>query len=52
MATEGMHLQANAGYMIAAYAATGVILAGYALLLWRKARKAAGLRRPGSGDRP
>ena len=30
---------ANAGYMIAAYIVTAVILGGYALALWRKARK-------------
>lgn len=29
---------ANAGYLIAAYVVTGVILGGYALALWRKAR--------------
>jgi hypothetical protein len=27
---------ANAGYMIAAYVVTGVILAGYFLVLWRR----------------
>jgi hypothetical protein len=30
---------ANAGYMIAAYVVTAVILAGYALALWRRARR-------------
>ena len=30
---------ANAGYLIAAYVVTAVILAGYALALWRKARR-------------
>ena len=30
---------ANAGYLIAAYVVTAVILAGYALALWRKVRK-------------
>jgi hypothetical protein len=29
----------NAGYLIAAYVVTAVILAGYALSLWRKARR-------------
>ena len=29
---------ANAGYMIAAYIVTAVILAGYAFALWRKSR--------------
>jgi hypothetical protein len=28
---------ANAGYMIAAYVVTALILAGYALALWRRA---------------
>ena len=27
---------ANAGYLIAAYVVTAVILVGYALLLWRR----------------
>jgi hypothetical protein len=30
---------ANAGYMIAAYVVTAVILAGYAVMLWRRATK-------------
>ncbi len=30
---------ANAGYMIAAYIVTAVILAGYALVLWREYRR-------------
>ena len=30
---------ANAGYMIAAYIVTAVILGGYALALWRKSRR-------------
>lgn len=30
---------AGAGYMVAAYIVTAVILAGYAMLLWRKASK-------------
>ena len=29
----------NGGYMIAAYIVTGVILLGYLLVLWRRARK-------------
>jgi hypothetical protein len=30
----------NGGYMLAAYAVTAVILVGYALSLWRRARTA------------
>ena len=30
---------ANAGYLVAAYVVTAVILAGYALSLWLKFRK-------------
>jgi hypothetical protein len=30
----------NGGYMVAAYVVTAVILAGYAVSLWRRARKA------------
>ena len=30
---------ANAGYMIAAYVVTAVILAGYALALWKRSRQ-------------
>jgi hypothetical protein len=30
----------NAGYMVAAYVVTAVILVGYAVGLWRRARKA------------
>ena len=30
---------ANAGYMIAAYVVTAVILTGYALALWRRSRR-------------
>ena len=30
----------NSGYMIAAYAVTAVILVGYVLSLWRRARTA------------
>lgn len=30
---------ANAGYMIAAYLVTAVILGGYALALWRKTKR-------------
>lgn len=29
----------NAGYMIAAYVLTAVVLVGYAVALWRRARK-------------
>jgi hypothetical protein len=35
---------ANAGYMIAAYIVTAVILVGYSLTLWRRARKAGSRR--------
>ena len=31
--------QANGGYLIAAYIVTAVILAGYALALWRKSKQ-------------
>ena len=31
---------ANAGYVIAAYVATAVILVGYGLVLWRRYMKA------------
>jgi hypothetical protein len=30
---------ANAGYLIAAYLVTAVILGGYALVLWRNSRR-------------
>jgi len=30
----------NAGYMVAAYVVTAVILVGYAVGLWRRAKKA------------
>ena len=30
----------NGGYMVAAYVVTAVILVGYAVRLWRRARKA------------
>ena len=40
---------ANAGYMIAAYIVTAVILGGYAVVLWRAARGAEGRR--GKGER-
>jgi hypothetical protein len=30
----------NGGYMVAAYAVTAVILVGYAVVLWQRARKA------------
>ena len=40
---------ANAGYMIAAYVVTAVILVGYALVLWRRYRKGSqGARESGS----
>ena len=40
---------ANAGYMVAAYVVTAVILAGYSIVLWRKAKKGSqGAREPGS----
>ena len=32
----------NAGYMIAAYVVTAVILVGYAWVLWRRFRRALG----------
>ncbi len=32
----------NGGYMIAAYVVTAVILVGYALAMWRRARRAVG----------
>jgi len=32
----------NAGYMVAAYVVTAVILVGYAVGLWRRARQAIG----------
>jgi hypothetical protein len=31
---------ANGGYVVAAYVVTAVILVGYALVLWRKAKSA------------
>jgi hypothetical protein len=33
--------QANAGYMIAAYIVTAIILGGYALRLWLRAKRVA-----------
>jgi hypothetical protein len=33
---------ANGGYMVAAYVAAPVILVGYLLSLWRRARRALG----------
>ena len=39
----------NAGYMIAAYVVAAVILAGYAVSLWRRAREAM---RPDDRDTP
>jgi len=33
---------ANAGYMIAAYVATAVILVGYGVVLWRRVKKGPG----------
>ena len=38
----GVDPGANAGYMIAAYIATAVILVGYASVLWRRFRKGIG----------
>jgi hypothetical protein len=38
----------NAGYMVAAYVVTAVILVGYAIGLWRRARQA--IRRNGAGQ--
>ena len=35
----GVDPGANAGYMIAAYVATAVILGGYAAMLWRRYRR-------------
>ena len=32
-------LPQNAGYMVAAYVVTALILGGYALHLWRRARR-------------
>jgi hypothetical protein len=37
----------NAGYMVAAYVVTAVILVGYAAALWRRARRA--VREDGAG---
>ena len=40
---------ANAGYMIAAYVVTAVILVGYAVVLWRRYRRGSqGARESGS----
>jgi len=36
----GVDPAANAGYMIAAYVVTAVILVGYALALWRRYQRA------------
>ena len=36
----GVDPGANAGYMIAAYVVTAVILVGYGLVLWRRYTKA------------
>ena len=33
---------ANAGYMVAAYVVTAVILAAYSLALWRRSRRGRG----------
>lgn len=49
MGIEGSGLPAGAGYMYAAYGVTALILAGYALSLWRKARQGSGGRGQGSG---
>jgi hypothetical protein len=35
----GVDPQANAGYLIAAYIVTAVILAGYAIRLWLRSRQ-------------
>jgi hypothetical protein len=32
----------NSGYMVAAYVLTALILVGYAVMLWRRARRAVG----------
>ncbi|MGQ0702787.1 MAG: hypothetical protein ACT4PM_06610 [Gemmatimonadales bacterium] len=40
---------ANAGYLIAAYLVTALILAGYAVSLWRKARRESGIGNRESG---
>jgi len=37
----GVDPGANAGYMIAAYVVTAVILVGYAVVLWRRYRRGA-----------
>jgi hypothetical protein len=37
----------NGGYMIAAYVVTAVILVGYAVGMWRRARRAVGEEREG-----
>jgi hypothetical protein len=39
MGADSGGLGANAGYMIAAYAVTMLIVVGYAMALWSKARK-------------
>jgi hypothetical protein len=49
--TEWLSANGNAGFMVAAYGVTGLILAGYALSLWRAARKRAAVKGKGSGDR-
>jgi len=36
----GVDPGANAGYMIAAYIVTAVILVGYAVVLWRRFKRA------------
>ena len=45
MGPEALAPGANAGYMYAAYLVTGLILAGYAVALWRRSRRGSG---PGS----
>ncbi len=44
----GIETPQNAGYMVAAYIVTAVILVGYALVLWRRARAATRAVPPGA----
>ena len=39
MGADLFGLGPNAGYLVAAYVVTGVIVVGYAAALWRQARK-------------
>lgn len=39
MGADLFGLGPNAGYLVAAYGVTGLILLGYATALWRQARK-------------